>query len=141
MRFLSVTFYHEGWLKKEYHDTFDLFQLSVIVPLYLRLHWAYDYSLSYFSYLAFTTPSSYDYIVVGAGSAGESLEKTFVDSFGCRNSSLIVNPPAHMSFQRLLGGWPVDLSGTLGAFDRGGWQRPSSRPHTWLGGKPAEGSP
>ena len=47
------------------------FQLAVIVPLYLRIHWAYDYSLSYLSYLAFSTPSSYDYIVVGAGSAGQ----------------------------------------------------------------------
>ena len=47
------------------------FQLAAIVPLYLRIHWAYDYSLSYLSYLAFSTPSSYDYIVVGAGSAGQ----------------------------------------------------------------------
>ena len=45
-------------------------QLCMLVPFYLRLHWSIDYSLSYLSYLTFPTPSSYDYIIIGAGSAG-----------------------------------------------------------------------
>ena len=45
-------------------------QLCMLVPLYLSLHWSIDYSLSYLSYLTFPTQSSYDYIIIGAGSAG-----------------------------------------------------------------------
>ena len=91
------------------------FQLAAIVPLYLRIHWAYDYSLSYLSYLAFSTPSSYDYIVVGAGSAGQ----VFWSFNFCQN----VEPPTHKSILRLLGGWPAGSCGPLCAFNRGRWKR------------------
>ena len=53
-----------------YWQSMYFLQLCLLVPLYLRLHWSIDYSLSYLSYLTFPTPSSYDYIIIGAGSAG-----------------------------------------------------------------------